>query len=98
MRTNAHVDAFNLYYGSVKDTPYKWLDLAKYLSAALPANQINRIRYFTARVKPRPHDPQQPVRQQTYIRALLTLPNLTVHYGQYLESRVWMRLVAPLPD
>lgn len=27
MKTFVYVDAFNLYYGAVKDTPYKWLDL-----------------------------------------------------------------------
>ena len=29
MKTNIYIDGFNLYYGCVKDTPYKWLDLAK---------------------------------------------------------------------
>ena len=27
-RVNVYVDGFNLYYGSLKGTPYKWLDLA----------------------------------------------------------------------
>ncbi len=27
MRTNVYVDAFNLYYGCLKGTPYRWLDL-----------------------------------------------------------------------
>ncbi len=27
MRTNIYIDGFNLYYGALKDTPYKWLDL-----------------------------------------------------------------------
>ena len=27
MRMNVYIDAFNLYYGAVKDTPYRWLDL-----------------------------------------------------------------------
>jgi hypothetical protein len=25
MATNVYVDAFNLYYGSLKGTPYRWL-------------------------------------------------------------------------
>tara|TARA_R110002072_G_scaffold29206_4_gene92759 strand:- start:564 stop:863 length:300 start_codon:yes stop_codon:yes gene_type:complete len=35
MRTCVYVDGFNLYYGALKRTPYKWLDLAA-LMAALP--------------------------------------------------------------
>ena len=27
MRTRVYVDAFNLYYGALRGTPYKWLDL-----------------------------------------------------------------------
>jgi hypothetical protein len=27
MRTIVYIDGFNLYYGAVKGTPYKWLDL-----------------------------------------------------------------------
>jgi hypothetical protein len=34
-----------------------------------------RIRYFTARTSARPNDPQGPVRQETYLRALGTLIN-----------------------
>jgi hypothetical protein len=25
--TTVYIDEFNLYYGALKDTPYKWLDL-----------------------------------------------------------------------
>ena len=42
---------------------------------------INRIRYFTSKVRPMPSDPQQPQRQQIYLRALKTIPNLEIHYG-----------------
>lgn len=66
MRVNVYVDGFNLYYGAVRETPYKWLDLGELCRLLLPQNQINRIRYFTALVESRPYDPQQPQRQQTY--------------------------------
>ncbi len=97
MKTNVYVDAFNLYYGCLKGTPYKWLDLSKLCQAELPANQVNRIRYFTARVNARPGDPQQPDRQQAYLRILRTLPNLSIHYGHYLSSTAWMPLLNPQP-
>jgi hypothetical protein len=29
MRTSIYIDGFNLYYGAVKDTPYKWLNLVR---------------------------------------------------------------------
>ncbi|MCY4109159.1 MAG: NYN domain-containing protein [Chloroflexi bacterium] len=95
MRTNVYVDGFNLYYGAVKDTPYKWLDLAQLCRLLLPGNQINRIRYFTALVKSRPKDPGQQQRQQTYLRALQTIPNLSIHYGHFLSSRVRMPIANP---
>jgi hypothetical protein len=27
MRTIVYVDGFNLYYGALKGTPYRWLDI-----------------------------------------------------------------------
>ncbi len=59
--------------------------------------QIGRIRYFTALVSPTPEDPTTRQRQETYIRALETLPNLTVHHGHYLASTVSARLAHPIP-
>jgi NYN domain len=97
MKTNVYVDGFNLYYGAVKDTPYKWLDLHKLCTLIFPKNQIHRIRYFTALVKNTSADPTKSQRQQTFIRALETLPGLTVHYGSFLASKVRMPLVRPLP-
>jgi len=96
MKLSVYVDAFNLYYGSLFGTAYKWLNLLDFVQASFPGHQINRIRYFTARVKARPHDPEQPMRQETYFRALRTLPNLTIHQGHYLEKPVRMPLF-PVP-
>ena len=77
MVTNVYVDGFNLYYGCLKGTPYKWLDLGTLCQALLPPNKIQRIRYFTAKISAQA-DPQGPVRQSTYLRALQTVPGLTV--------------------
>jgi len=96
-RTNVYVDGFNLYYGAAKYTPFKWVDLAKLCAAVLPGIRVGRIRYFTALVSATPADPHTRQRQEMYIRALETLPNLTVHYGHYLQSTVSMRLAAPPP-
>ena len=83
MKTNVYVDGFNLYYGCLKGTPYRWLDLAQLCQVLLPSHQIHRIRYFTALVQARSDDPQRPQRQQTYLRALRTIPNLSIHYGHF---------------
>jgi hypothetical protein len=96
VRTNVYVDAFNLYYRAVKGTPYKWLDLLTLCNLALKKNQIHRIRYFTALIQPRPHDIQQAQRQQMYIRALETLPCVSVHYGSFLSNPQTLPLAQPI--
>ena len=91
MGTYVYVDAFNLYYGCLKDTPYRWLDLGSLCRHLLPGHTVDGIRYFTAVVESRPGDPQQQQRQQAYLRALLTIPGLTVHLGSFLTNTVRLR-------
>jgi hypothetical protein len=94
-RTNVYVDGFNLFYGALKGTRYKWLDLEAPCCHLLPKDTIHRIRYFTAKVTARPDDPQLPVRQQTYLRALGTLPTVSVHLGVFYVSTVRAPLANP---
>ena len=68
-----YVDGFNLYYGAVRGTPYKWLDIAAVCERLFPRDEIVRIRYFTARIKGREGDAGAPQRQETYLRALRTI-------------------------
>lgn len=98
MRTNVYVDGFNLYYGALRKTPYKWLNLAEMCRLLLPKHTIQHIKYFTARINGRPNDPSQPQRQETYFRALRTLPNLSIIFGHFLTNDIWMPLVTPTPD
>ncbi len=97
MTTIVYVDAFNLYFGALKGTPFKWLDLDALCRRLLPRDQITGIRYFTAHVSARPGDPQQPQRQLTYIRALETIPHLSVYLGHYLTNTTRMTLANPKP-
>jgi len=97
LKTFIYVDAFNLYYGAVKGTPYKWLDLDALFRHIFPHNQILRIKYFTAQVQPRKDDPGQPQRQAIYLRALETVPFLEIIYGHNLKHEVWMPLADPVP-
>ena len=96
MRTFIYIDGFNLYYGAVKDTPYKWLNLDMLCRLLLAQyHTIDRIKYFTAQVSARPDDPDQATRQQIYFRALRTIPHLDIILGHFLTSHVRMRLVNP---
>jgi uncharacterized LabA/DUF88 family protein len=95
MRANVYIDAFNLYYGCIKDTPFRWLDLRLLSEKLLRGHQVHRVRYFTARIQGRPTDPQAPQRQQAYVRALETIPGLTVHYGRFLSKTIRMPLSTP---
>lgn len=98
MKTVVYVDAFNLYYGALKGTRYKWLDLGALCRVMLRQdNVITGIKYFTARVQSRPDDLNRPTRQAVYLRALKTIPNLQIIFGHYLSHVVWMPLAAPSP-
>jgi hypothetical protein len=88
MILDVYVDAFNLYYGCLIDTSYKWLDLLALGEASFPSDTIKTIHYFTARIRPNPHDPDKHVRQDTYFRALRTLPGLHIHEGSYSRKVV----------
>lgn len=90
MRAYIYVDGFNLYYGALRNSPYKWLNLRRLLSLLLPGDELLRINYYTARVKPLPDNPEAPLRQQIYLRALRTLPDVHIHFGHFLTHTVWM--------
>lgn len=94
-RTCVYIDGFNLYYGALRGTSFRWLDLDAFCRLLLPKNDVRRIKYFTARVVPRPGKPDTAVRQQTYLRALATLPGVQVYLGHYLSHARRMPLAAP---
>lgn len=92
--TNVYIDGFNLYYGSVKGTPFRWLDLGALCGRLLPASTIHRIRYFTDRVSPSPDDPGAATRQDLYLRALRTIPGVSLHFGHFVR---WPKLMPQFP-
>ena len=93
--THVYVDGFNLYYGCLRGTSHRWLDLAEFCRLMLPNNDLQCIKYFTARVGSRPNDPSKPERQRLYLRALGTLPLVEVHFGHHLTHKVAMPLANP---
>lgn len=100
MRTFVYVDGFNLYYGALKGTQYKWLDLKALLTRVLqPHHEILKIKYFTASVSGTPQDPRAPIHQQTYLRALQHyIPETEIHYGHFLSHEVHAPLANPGPE
>jgi len=94
LSANVYVDGFNLYFCAVKYTPYKWLNLLALCNTLFPTVQINRIKYFSAKVRNLQHDPNAQTRQDTYWRALRTIPNLEIIEGDFVA---WPRLLPQFP-
>ena len=100
-RVVVYVDGLNLYYGlrDAGSRRYYWLDLRRLSQSLLRNDQsLAAVRYFTARFAPNPADPDRHNRQGAYLRALDTLPNLSIHYGYHLpKTRVCPRCGASIP-
>jgi NYN domain len=87
MRVYAYVDGFNLYYRALQKGPHKWLNLGELVRRLLSSTDtVEHIRYFTARVSARAGQPSAPARQQIYLNALGTLPNVEIHFGTFLTK------------
>ena len=85
-RVVVYIDGFNLYYGmrSKGWRRYYWLDLNRLAERLLrPGQTLAGVRYFTARVIPDAGSVGKARRQNTYLEALGTLPDLAIHYGYY---------------
>jgi uncharacterized LabA/DUF88 family protein len=77
-RSIIYVDGFNLYYGAVKDTPWKWLNIEKYFSLLRQDDDIQVIKYFMAEIQGS-HKPNQ----ETYLKALGTLNKVQIIFGLF---------------
>jgi uncharacterized LabA/DUF88 family protein len=96
MKTVVYVDGFNLYYRALRNSRYKWLNLSALCEAALPSTcNIVAINYYTARVSGS-RNPNSPKDQNTYLKALGTLANLHVHFGNFQVTKTRMPLAKPL--
>jgi 6-hydroxy-3-succinoylpyridine 3-monooxygenase len=79
-----YIDGFNLYYGALRNSSEKWLDLNQYFKFVRQDDDIKLIRYFTARTGS--------TDQETYLQALDTLPNVEIEYGLFKTKRVKCRV------
>jgi hypothetical protein len=96
MRTIVYVDGFNLYFRLLEKRPaLKWLNIKALAERLLkPVNKIVGVRYYTAHVSGR-IDPGAPGRQQIYLDALRTVPEISLHMGAFLLSEKFAGLVQP---
>jgi hypothetical protein len=95
IKTIVYIDGFNLYYRALKGTTHKWLNIVALAQAVLPDEcSLAAINYYTARVSGRT-DPTAPARQHAYLRAIGSLPLVSIHYGNFLTQKKWAGLVQP---
>jgi 6-hydroxy-3-succinoylpyridine 3-monooxygenase len=77
-RTIVYIDGFNLYYGAIKGTAHKWLNLERLFQMVRNQDQIVKIKYFTALISG-----PKVANQQAYLRALATLPCVRIIEGKF---------------
>jgi 6-hydroxy-3-succinoylpyridine 3-monooxygenase len=82
-RSAIYIDGFNLYYGALKDSSDKWLDLQKYFTQVRSAEMIQQIWYFTAEVTG-----PSGLRQQAYLDALATRPLIKTVKGVFKKKQL----------
>jgi len=103
LKTTVFIDGYNLYYGAVRRTPYKWLDIFKLFSEQLlhPDNELIEVRYYTAPVLGSLcDDPASPQRQRQYLQALRKMypDKITIIEGKLIRGDAVLRLSKPLPE
>lgn len=85
--SNVYIDGFNLYFGVLKDTRHKWLDLQRLFERLRPDDDIQMIHYFSAPVG----GANQPD-QQRYLDALATCPKVQITLGRYTYREMTCRV------
>lgn len=103
LRTVVYVDGYNLYYGLLRRSPFKWLDLyALFTNYVLDSEaDVAEVRYYTAPVLGRmSDDPESPTRQRVYLQALRKMSpgRITIVEGRMHHATPHQRLVKPIPE
>ena len=71
VRAIAYIDGFNFYFGMTYGTIYKWCNLFELCKKLVPDYDLLLTKMFAGKSKVL-NDPNQPMRQNTYFRALET--------------------------
>src|SRR5438046_9627545 len=82
-RTIVYIDGFNLYYGAVRGSAHKWLNLPRFFQLLRPHDNIVKVHYFTALVD----GPTRP-NQEVYLRVLGTLPLVNIILAKFKKKQV----------
>ncbi len=103
MRTIVFVDGYNLYYGLLRKSKLKWLDLYSLFNEHALDDRANllEVRYYTAPVLGRMSDDSRSTqRQRTYLQALRKMypEKLVIIEGKILATTPFQRLVHPIPE
>lgn len=103
MRTVVFVDGYNLYYGLLRGTKFKWLDLVALFGQHVlePRTNLVEVRYYTAPVLARMCDnPESPRRQRLYLQALRRMhpQKLKIIEGKIAATTPFQRLVNPIKE
>lgn len=92
-RVIAYIDGFNLFYCCLKGTKYKWLDIYKLAQSMLqPDDELIAVKYFTAKIKSNKAEPERSLRQDIYLEALNTNPNIHIKLGYFSIHKTKMPL------
>lgn len=94
MKTNVHIDGFNLYHGLFKHqrnscTPRdKWLDIRSLAEHLIPEDaKLHQVHFFTANLYRSKRNPDQNLRQDLYLRALASIPSVFIHRGKHIPVK-----------
>lgn len=103
LKTIVYVDGYNLYYGLLRRSPHKWLDLFSLFQDHVLGrdSDLVEVRYYTAPVLGRMcDDPQSSQRQRQYLEALRKTPpqKVCIVEGKILAETPLLRLVEPIPE
>jgi len=90
-----YIDGYNLYFGLLKGTPWKWLDLWRFAESLLDGRyELLEVRYFTAPIKTHPADEAATERQNAYIQAISSLSGVKTTIGFYSKNKMRAPYVA----
>jgi uncharacterized LabA/DUF88 family protein len=103
LRTIAYIDGYNLYYGLLRKSQYKWLDVYALLrdQALNQSSDLVEVRYYTAPMLGKMSDDlESPIRQRRYLQALRKMHpiGLTLIEGRIVASTPFQRLIRPIPE
>ena len=95
MKTIIYIDGYNLYYGAIHGSPYKWLDFVKLFRSIChqqnPASDIVSVKFFTSPVKAKisTHGAKSVSSQNNYHKALNSIyPDIfDIINGSFIQER-----------